>query len=156
MATTLQKGQTAPDFTLPTDGGGRIRLADLRGQSAVVYFYPRDDTRGCTIEAMEFTKRRPDFDAIGARIVGISADSVTDHDQFKAKHGLDLTLAADEKRDAIEAYGVWVEKNRDGKTFMGIERATFLVDGEGRIARIWRNVDAPGHADEVLEAARAL
>ena len=156
MSADVREGQQAPDFELATDGGGSVRLSGLRGHPAVVYFYPKDDTRGCTLEARDFTQRRPDFDAIGARIVGISADSVSDHDQFKAKHSLDLTLAADEGRSAIEAYGVWVEKERDGRRFMGIERATFLIDAEGRIARVWRNVDVAGHADEVLAAAKSL
>ena len=156
MGTSLQEGQPAPDFQLPTDGGGSVKLSDLRGAMAVVYFYPKDDTPGCTIEANDFTRLKPDFDAIGARIIGISADSVSDHDQFKEKYSLDLTLAADEKREAIDSYGVWVEKNRDGRTFMGIERATFLVDADGNLARIWRSIDARGHAEDVLEAAKTL
>ena len=150
------EGKKAPAFTLADAAGKKHALGDYAGKNVILYFYPRDDSRGCTIEAMEFTRRRPDFDAIGARIIGISADSVADHDQFKEKHSLDVTLAADESHDAIDTYGVWVEKNRDGRTFMGIERATFLIDAEGRIARVWRNVAAPGHADDVLEAAKAL
>jgi len=156
MSTALKEGQRAPDFQLPTDGGGSVKLSDMKGSPTVVYFYPKDDTRGCTIEAIDFTRLKPDFDAIGARVIGISADSVSDHDQFKEKHSLDVMLAADEKHDAVDVYGVWVEKNRDGKTFMGIERATFLVDSQGLLARIWRNVDAPGHAEDVLEAAKVL
>jgi peroxiredoxin Q/BCP len=156
MASNLREGQPAPDFELATDGGGRVRLSDLRGTPAVVYFYPRDDTPGCTIEAGEFTKQKAEFDAIGARVIGISADSVADHERFKEKYNLEVTLAADENRQAIDLYGVWVEKNRDGRTFMGIERATYLIDADGRIARIWREVAAPGHAVEVLEAARGL
>lgn len=156
MASNLREGQPAPDFELATDGGGRVRLSDLRGTPAVVYFYPRDDTPGCTIEAGEFTKQKAEFDAIGARVIGISADSVADHERFKEKYDLEVTLAADENRQAIDLYGVWVEKNRDGRTFMGIERATYLIDADGRIARIWREVAAPGHAVEVLEAARGL
>ena len=156
MSGTLQVGHEAPDFELETDGGGKVRLSDLRGSPAIVYFYPKDDTPGCTIEAREFTQSRADFDAVGARVIGISADSTDDHDRFKDKYDLEVTLAADVNRDAIDSYGVWVEKNRDGKTFMGIERATFLVDADGRLARIWRNVNAPGHAEEVLEATRAL
>ena len=156
MDALLQEGQPAPDFELPTDGGGSIRLSDLRGAMAVVYFYPKDDTPGCTIEANDFTRLKPDFDKIRATIIGISADPVSDHDQFKEKYSLDVTLAADEKHEAIDSYGVWVEKNRDGRTFMGIERATFLVDEDGNLARIWRSIDARGHAEDVLEAANAL
>jgi len=156
MASNLREGQPAPDFELATDGGGRVRLSDLRGTPAVVYFYPKDDTPGCTIEAGEFTRQKAEFDAIGARVIGISADSVADHERFKEKYDLEVTLAADENRQAIDLYGVWVEKNRDGRTFMGIERATYLIDADGRIARIWREVAAPGHAVEVLEAARGL
>jgi peroxiredoxin Q/BCP len=156
MASNLREGQPAPDFELATDGGGRVRLSDLRGSPAVVYFYPKDDTPGCTIEAGEFTRQKAEFDAIGARVIGISADSVADHERFKEKYDLEVTLAADENRQAIDLYGVWVEKNRDGRTFMGIERATYLIDADGRIARVWREVAAPGHAAEVLEAARGL
>ena len=156
MDAPLREGQPAPDFQLPTDGGGSIKLSDLRGAMAVVYFYPKDDTPGCTIEANDFTRLKPDFDAIGTHIIGISADSVSDHDQFKQKYSLDVTLAADEQHSAIDSYGVWVEKNRDGRTFMGIERATFLVGADGNLARIWRSIDARGHAEDVLEAAKAL
>jgi len=156
MSADVREGQQAPDFELATDGGGSVRLSGLRGHPAVVYFYPKDDTRGCTLEARDFTQRRPDFDAIGARIVGISADSVSDHDQFKAKHSLDLTLAADEGRSAIEAYGVWVEKSMYGRKYMGIERATFLIDENGVVRQIWRKVKVPGHAEEVLAAVKAL
>lgn len=156
MSEELTQGMEAPDFDLATDGGGRIALASLRGHPAVVYFYPKDDTSGCTREAIAFTEHKDEFDRIGAAIVGISADPPAQHDAFKEKYDLGITLASDEDRDAIEAYGVWVEKNRYGRTYMGIQRATFLVDADGRIARIWRDVKVDGHAEQVLEAAKAL
>ena len=146
----------APDFTLPIAGGGEIQLSKLRGAPVIVFFYPRDNTAGCTREAQDFTSLASDFDKIGARIVGISKDSVAMHDKFREKHALNILLASDEKDSTCEDYGVWVEKKMYGKTFMGIERTTFLVDSDGRIVKIWRKVKVPGHASEVLDAARAL
>ncbi|MFN7003095.1 MAG: thioredoxin-dependent thiol peroxidase [Roseinatronobacter sp.] len=151
-----QTGEMAPDFTLPANGGGEVTLSALKPAKVVVYFYPRDDTPGCTTEALEFTAQIADFEAAGAKVIGISKDTVAKHDKFVAKHDLGVILASDADSDVCERYGVWVEKSMYGKTSMGIERATFLVDGEGRIAQVWRKVKAAGHAAEVLEAVRAL
>ncbi|THD84204.1 peroxiredoxin [Aliigemmobacter aestuarii] len=150
------QGDLAPDFTLPRDGGGDITLSAHRPGKVVLYFYPKDDTPGCTTEALDFTARAADFAAAGTTVIGISKDSVKAHDKFCKKHGLGIALASDEAGHTCEDYGVWVEKSMYGKTYMGIDRSTFLIDGEGRIARIWRKVSVKGHADEVLEAARAL
>jgi peroxiredoxin Q/BCP len=156
MSTQLTPGSAAPEFDLATDGGGRVRLSDLGGGPAIVYFYPRDDTSGCTRQAIAFSGLRPRFDAIGARIVGISADSPARHDAFKNKHGLTIQLASDADGSVLEAYGVWVEKSMYGRRYMGIERSTFLIDASGTIARVWRKVRVRGHAEEVLEAARRI
>lgn len=152
----LAEGTHAPDFTLPRDGGGTISLADLRGQKVVLYFYPKDDTSGCTSEAIAFTGLKGDFEKAGAAIVGMSPDPVKKHDKFRDKHELAVTLASDEEKTTLEAYGVWKEKSMYGRKYMGVERSTFLIDGDGRIARVWRNVKVPGHAEEVLEAVRAF
>ena len=152
----IGEGQPAPDFTLPRDGGGEVSLSALRGQKVVLYFYPKDDTPGCTTEALDFTARAREFDAAGAVVIGISKDSVAKHDKFVKKHALGIMLASDEHGTTCEDYGVWVEKSMYGKTYMGIDRSTFLIDAEGRIAREWRGVKVPGHAEEVLAAARAL
>lgn len=153
---TLPPGTQAPDFTLPRDGGGEISLSALKGRKVVLYFYPKDDTPGCTTEALDFTARAGDFDAAGAMVIGISKDSVKKHDKFVAKHGLGIALASDENSTTCEDYGVWVEKSMYGKTYMGVERTTVLIDTEGRVAQVWPKVKVAGHADEVLEAARAL
>lgn len=154
--TAPDTGDTAPDFTLPRDGGGEISLSALRPGKVVLYFYPKDDTPGCTTEALDFTARAADFAAAGTTVIGISKDSVTKHDKFCKKHGLGIPLVSDEAGHTCEDYGTWVEKSMYGKTYMGIERTTFLIDGQGKIARVWRKVSVKGHADEVLEAARAL
>jgi peroxiredoxin Q/BCP len=154
--TEIARGDAAPDFELETDGGGTIRLSDLRGRKVVVYFYPKDDTPGCTKEAIAFTALRAEFEAAGTTVIGISPDTAAKHDKFKAKHDLSIVLAADPETTVAGAYGVWVEKSMYGKKYMGVERATFLVDGAGRIAETWRKVKVPGHAEAVLEAARAL
>ena len=146
----------APDFTLPRDGGGQITLSEQRGNAVVLFFYPRDDTPGCTKESIGFSEQLQAFADAGAHVFGISRDSVAKHDKFVAKHGLTTPLLSDDGSSACEDYGVWVEKNMYGRKSMGIERSTFLIDAEGRIARIWRKVKVPGHVDEVLEAARAL
>ncbi|PZX45601.1 peroxiredoxin Q/BCP [Roseinatronobacter thiooxidans] len=151
-----QIGENAPDFTLPRDGGGDVTLSALKPSKVVLYFYPRDDTPGCTTEAMEFTALIAEFEAAGAKVIGISKDTVAKHDKFVAKHGLGVILASDAEGDVCERYGVWVEKNMYGKVSMGIERASFLIDGEGRVAQVWRKVKAAGHAATVLEAVRAL
>ncbi len=153
----MADGEPSPDFDLPTDGDGqRARLADLRGRPAVVYFYPKDDTSGCTAEAKDFTALMGEFRRIGVPVIAISPDSVASHAKFRAKHDLDVVLAADEGHKVAEAFGVWVEKSMYGRKYMGIDRSTFLIDGKGRIARQWRKVKVKGHAEEVLAAARAL
>ena len=149
-------GDSAPDFQLPGDGGTTVSLSAHRGSIVVLFFYPKDDTSGCTAEAVAFTALKPQFDAIGATLIGMSPDAVKRHDKFKAKHNLDVTLASDEEKSVLERYGVWVEKSMYGRRYMGVERTTFLVDREGRIARIWNKVKVPGHAEEVLEVARQL
>lgn len=149
-------GDTAPDFTLPTDGGGSFTLSAQKGKPVVVYFYPKDDTSGCTKEAIAFTESLAEFEKAGAAIIGISPDSPAKHDKFKAKYDLGVILGADEEKSVLEAYGVWVEKSMYGKKYMGVERATFLVDGAGKIAQAWRKVKVPGHAEAVLKAVKAL
>ncbi len=149
-------GEMAPDFTLPRDGGGSLTLSALRPKAVVLYFYPKDDTPGCTTEALDFTARAADFAAAGAVILGISKDPVKSHEKFVAKHGLGIALVSDEGADTCERYGTWGEKKNYGKTYMGITRTTVLIDGSGRVARIWPKVKVEGHADEVLEAVRAL
>ena len=156
MSSTVSEGDTAPDFDLQIDGGGQVRLSKLRGKSVVIYFYPKDDTSGCTKEAIAFTELKPSFDELGITIIGISPDSVAKHDKFKAKHNLDVTLAADEDKTVAEAFGVWVEKSMYGRKYMGVERSTFLVDPSGKIASAWRKVKVPGHAEAVLAAAKEL
>ncbi len=146
----------APDFTLPRDGGESITLSALRPGAVVLFFYPRDDTSGCTREAVAFSGLLSEFEAAGATVLGISGDSVTSHEKFRDKHALSVPLLSDAEAEVCEAYGVWKEKNMYGKKFMGIERSTFLIDGAGRIAREWRKVKVPGHAEEVLGAVRAL
>jgi thioredoxin-dependent peroxiredoxin len=152
----LQDGKAAPSFKLATDDGETVSLATLKGRPAVLYFYPKDDTSGCTTEAKDFSALAGEFQAAGVRVVGVSPDSIASHQKFRKKHGLDLTLAADEDKAAAEAFGVWVEKSMYGKKYMGVERSTFLIDKSGKIARSWRKVKVPGHAAEVLAAAKAL
>ena len=152
----LKPGDKAPDFTLPADTNGMLSLAELKGKSVVLYFYPKDDTSGCTAEAIAFTKDSKAFAKAGAAIVGVSKDSPKSHDKFKAKHALQLTLASDEETKTAQAYGVWVEKSMYGRRYMGMERATFLIDGKGVIRQIWRKVKVPGHSADVLAAIKAL
>lgn len=152
----LEVGDKAPDFTLPKDGGGKIALKELKGKPVVLYFYPKDDTSGCTAEACAFRDAFPDFSKVKAEIVGISRDSVKSHDKFRAKYDLPFTLASDEDGKVCEAYGTWVEKSMYGRKYMGIDRATFLIDGKGVIRGIWRKVKVPGHADAVLKEAARL
>lgn len=156
MMSKIEEGSIAPDIDLPTDGGGHVRLGDFKGQKVVLYFYPADDTSGCTLEAIDFTRHLPEFEKAGAVVIGVSPDSPQSHDKFKAKHDLSIMLAADVERTSIESFGLWVEKQMYGRKFMGVERATFLIAADGRIAKIWRKVKVKGHVDEVLAAARAL
>ncbi|RGP36057.1 thioredoxin-dependent thiol peroxidase [Pseudotabrizicola alkalilacus] len=151
-----ETGTISPDFTLPRDGGETATLSAFRPGKVVLYFYPKDDTPGCTLEAQDFTARAAEFAAAGTTVIGISKDSVKAHDKFCKKHGLQIILASDEDGQTCEDYGVWAEKSMYGKTYMGITRATFLIDAEGKIARIWPKVSVKGHADEVLAAAQAL
>ena len=154
MTTAPQEGDRAPDFALPTEDGGEAKLPD-DGGALVLYFYPKDDTSGCTKQAIGFSERLDDFRAAGAEVLGVSKDPVAKHAKFRAKHELTVPLASDEEAETLEAYGVWKEKSMYGKTYMGIERSTFLIKG-GKIVRAWRKVKVPGHVDEVLEAAQAL
>ena len=152
----LEDGSKAPDFDMAKSGGGRIRLAKLKGKAVVLYFYPKDDTPGCTTEAKDFSTLSGEFAAAGAIVVGVSPDSAASHDKFCAKHALTIELGADEDHAVATAYGVWVEKSMYGKKYMGVERSTFLIDPSGRIARMWRKVKVPGHAKEVLAAVKSL
>ncbi|WP_297321885.1 thioredoxin-dependent thiol peroxidase [uncultured Bartonella sp.] len=152
----LEKGDIAPDFTLPRDSGKKQTLSELRGHPVVLYFYPKDDTSGCTLEAHDFTRLKPEFDKIGVTVLGMSPDKPEKHDKFKTKHDLSIILISDEDKSTLEAYGVWVEKSMYGRKYMGVERSTFLIDKDGKIAEIWRKVKVPGHAQEVLEAATAI
>jgi peroxiredoxin Q/BCP len=152
----LQVGDKAPLFRLPGDGGAEVELGKLKGKAVVLYFYPKDDTSGCTAEAIDFSAHAKAFGEAGATVVGVSKDSAGSHDKFKAKHKLKVSLAADEDTKVAEAYGVWVEKSMYGRRYMGMERATFLIDAKGIIQNIWRKVKVSGHAKEVLEAVRKL
>ncbi len=156
MPHALEPGQPAPAVTLPRDGGGEVSLSDFAGKAVVLYFYPKDDTPGCTIEAQTFSSKLPEFEAAGAVVLGVSKDSVKSHDKFRDKHILGLILLSDETGDVAERYGVWGEKSMYGKKYMGIDRSTFLIDGDGRLVRAWRQVKVPGHVEEVLAAAQAL
>ncbi len=153
---TIEIGDTAPDFILPSDSGGKVALSKLRGQKVVLYFYPKDDTSGCTAEACGFRDSFPKFGKVEATVIGISKDSVASHDKFKKKYELPFILASDEKGEVCEAYGVWVQKSMYGRKYMGIERATFLIDEKGAVRGVWRKVKVPGHVDAVLAAAKAL
>jgi peroxiredoxin Q/BCP len=152
----LTVGDRAPDFELPTDGGGQVNLSAFHGKTVVLYFYPKDDTSGCTSEAQAFTAAAADFKALNAVVIGVSKDSVKSHDKFKAKYGLDVILASDETGAMVERYGVWVEKSMYGRKYMGVDRSTFLIGGDGTIRQTWRKVKVPGHAEAVLKAVKAL
>jgi peroxiredoxin Q/BCP len=155
MAPALETGAKAPDFKLPRDGGTSVSLADFKGKALVLYFYPKADTPGCTKEAIAFNGLRAEFAKAGAAILGVSADPVKALDKFRTKHDLAFPLATDEAHAMLEAYGVWVEKSMYGKTYMGVERTTILIDKTGKIARIWPKVKVDGHAEEVLAAVKA-
>jgi thioredoxin-dependent peroxiredoxin len=152
----LEPGDKAPDFTLPGAGGATISLSALKGKKVVLYFYPKDDTTGCTAEAIAFSKDAKAFRAAGAVVLGISKDKPASHDKFRTKYDLNLELASDEETKVAAAYGVWVEKSMYGRRYMGMERATFLIDAKGAIRNVWRKVKVPGHSAEVLAAAKAL
>lgn len=152
----LKAGDKAPKFRLATDGAGEVSSAALKGKPYVLYFYPKDDTSGCTKEAIGFSEAKKKFDALGVTLIGVSKDSAASHDKFKAKHKLKITLGSDPDQTTIEAWGVWVEKSLYGRKYMGIERATFLVDAKGVVARAWRKVKVPGHVEAVLAAAKTL
>ncbi len=152
----VSEGDRAPDFEAPRDGGETISLKALRGKKVVLYFYPKDDTPGCTKEACGFRDQLPDFSQVAAEVIGVSRDSVKAHDRFKAKFDLPFALVSDEAGAITEGYGTWVEKSMYGRKYMGVERATFLIDGDGVVRRVWRNVKVPGHVEEVLAAAQAL
>ena len=152
----LNIGDNAPIFDLPTDGSGNVSLQELRGKNVVLYFYPKDDTPGCTIEAKDFRDLKAEFENANTVMIGVSKDSEEKHCKFIEKHSLNFTLASDENGTTCEDYGVWVEKNMYGKKYMGIQRATFLIDSEGKIAQIWPKVKVDGHAAEVLEAAKNI
>ncbi|MBT0956434.1 peroxiredoxin [Alphaproteobacteria bacterium KMM 3653] len=151
-----EPGAMAPDFTLPRDGGEEVTLSALRPKAVVLYFYPRDDTPGCTKEAIGFTEAAAEFEAAGAVVLGVSKDTVAKHEKFRDKHDLGVALLSDAEGTVCEDYGTWVEKNMYGRKSMGIERATFLIAGDGTISRIWRKVKVAGHVEDVLEAVRAL
>ncbi|RWX75456.1 thioredoxin-dependent thiol peroxidase [Neorhizobium lilium] len=152
----LAVGDLAPDFDLPRDGGGQVALKTFAGKPVVIYFYPKDDTTGCTKEAISFTGLLPEFEKAGASVIGISPDTALKHDKFIKKHSLGVILASDEDTSIADAYGVWKEKSMYGRSYMGIERSTFLVGPDGRIAKIWAKVKVDGHAEDVLESLRDL
>ena len=152
----LKVGDKAPAFSMKTDGGGKVSLSQLKGQNVVLYFYPKDDTSGCTAEACGFRDSLPRFGKIDAVVIGVSRDSVESHDRFKKKHKLNFTLAADETGKVTEDYGVWVEKSMYGRKYMGIDRSTFLIDKDGTVRNVWHKVKVPGHVAEVLKAVQAL
>ena len=156
MAQSIEEGSPAPDFALPDQDGNTVRLDDFAGRPLVLYFYPKDDTSGCTAEALDFSALAEDFAAAGAAVLGVSPDPVKSHVKFRDKHALAIPLASDEAKGMLEAYGVWLEKSMYGRKYMGVERTTMLVDKAGKVARIWPKVKVKGHAAEVLAAAKAL
>jgi len=156
MASEFQEGVKAPSFKLTADNGEKIALSDFKGKKLVIFFYPRADTPGCTREAIDFTRLKSAFADEGTEVLGVSADTVNAQESFRNKHQLAIPLISDEQHEMLEAYGAWGEKSMYGRSFMGIIRTTVLIDADGRIAKIWRNVRVDGHADEVLDAVRAL
>ena len=153
---SIEEGRKAPDFAAPTDGGGILKLSELRGKPVVLYFYPKDDTSGCTTQACCFRDAAPDFKKLKAQVVGISRDSAARHDKFKAKYELNFPLVSDEDGKICEKYGTWIEKSLYGRKYMGIERATFLIDSQGTVRKVWHKVKVPGHVDEVRQELRGL
>jgi len=156
MNSSLESGQAMPEFDLDADASSRISSSDLKGYKAVIYFYPKDDTPGCTKEAIAFTQLKQAFEAADTKVVGISADTAHKHDKFIAKHDLGITLGSDPELDTLKDFGVWVQKAMYGRKYFGIERSTFLIDADGKVAKVWRKVRVAGHAEEVLKAAEAL
>lgn len=156
MKKDLAPGDRAPPFKLATDAAGNISSATLKGRPFVLYFYPKDDTSGCTREAVAFSESKRKFDQLGVEIIGVSKDTVQAHEKFRAKHKLTVTLGSDPEKHLAEAYGVWVEKSLYGRKYMGMDRATFLIDAGGIIRQIWRKVRVPGHVEAVLAAAKTL
>lgn len=156
MGKKLAEGEKAPDFALPDDSGGKVSLASFAGKKLVLYFYPKDDTSGCTKEAIDFNGLKAEFEKAGATILGASPDSAASHAKFKTKHSLDLALASDESKAMLETYGVWVEKSMYGRKYLGVERTTFLIGPDSKIAKIWNKVKVPGHAAAVLAAVKAI
>lgn len=152
---TLKPGDNAPEFSMPTDNAGTVSLSDFKGKSVVLYFYPKDDTPGCTKEAIGFSEKVDEFEAAGAVVIGVSKDTAAKHGKFRAKHALEVMLASDAEGDVTERYGAWQEKQMYGKTYWGIDRSTFLIGGDGKLKAIWRKVKVPGHVEEVLEAVRS-
>ncbi|MBX7247597.1 MAG: peroxiredoxin [Caulobacteraceae bacterium] len=155
MPKELEAGEKAPDFDLPTDTG-RVSLAGLKGRKVVLFFYPKDDTPGCTTESIGFSQAKDAFEKAGAVVIGVSKDTAAKHGKFRAKHGLTVELGSDADSDVIERYGAWQEKSLYGRKYMGIDRSTFLIDGDGVIRRVWRHVKVPGHVEAVLEAAGGI
>jgi peroxiredoxin Q/BCP len=156
MAKAIGEGDKAPAFTLESDTGKKVSLKDFAGKPLVLYFYPKDDTTGCTKEAIDFSAAAAAFKKLGITVLGVSKDSVASHEKFKKKYTLSITLGSDPEGAIIESYGSWVQKSMYGRTYMGIDRSTFLIDGKGKIAKIWRKVRVPGHVEDVLAAAKAL
>ena len=153
---TIKSGDKAPAFNLSTDGGGTLAMKDMKGKTVILYFYPKDDTSGCTKEAIAFGEALPEIEKLGGVVVGVSRDSVARHDNFKAKYNLPFTLVADEHCTLCEAYGVWVEKSMYGRKYMGIDRSTFLIDATGKVREVWRKVKVPGHAKAALQSLKSL
>lgn len=152
----VKEGDKAPDFELPSDTRGKLKLSKLKGKAVVLFFYPKDDTSGCTKEAVGFSQRLGEFTDIGVEVLGVSPDSLVKHAKFREKHELTVTLLADEEKKVLNAYGAWVEKSMYGRKYMGVERSTFLIGKDGKIAQVWRKVKVPGHVETVLAAAKAL
>jgi thioredoxin-dependent peroxiredoxin len=156
MGDWVEPGQKAPDFTLPADDGSTVKLSALRGSPVVLYFYPRDDTPGCTREACSFRDRSQEFQKLGAKVLGVSTDDLSSHQKFRDKHGLNFPLLADTEHAVAEKYGAWREKTRFGKTAMGIQRSTFLIDAQGKVAKVWKSVQVDGHDEQVAKALAAM
>jgi peroxiredoxin Q/BCP len=156
MSDWVEEGETAPDFTLAADDGRQVKLSDLRGKPVVLYFYPKDDTPGCTKEACAFRDRTPELQAKGAVVLGVSPDDVASHGKFRDKFSLNFPLLADVGHQVAERYGAWREKNMYGKTSMGVQRSTFVIDGDGKVRKVWKKVNVDGHDQQVLDALGAL